>query len=968
MMNSQQWQRLSQVYEAVLDRPAYERDAFLAAACEGDEALRREVEALLAQENRIGPLDRPVYVADHMVTPHSTLANGTVVGPYRVEELLGVGGMGEVYRARDTILNRHVALKILPARFASDLERLTRFQREAQILAALNHPHIAAIYGIEQADSVRALVLELVEGETLADGISRGPVPLEDALPIVQQIVGALESAHEQGIVHRDLKPSNIKITADGVVKVLDFGLARLTQQDSLPQTDLTASPTNTSPALVTSAGIILGTAAYMAPEQAKGRVADARSDIWAFGCVLFEMLSGRRAFEGEDVSDTLAAVLRGEPEWAALPRDTPSSIHRLLHRCLEKNRKRRLAHIADARLDIDDALGATGAEMTPTSSASATRSWTAVAGWMTAVALGLLAAALGVMKVADPVPDTAPAVRFEIAPPKQSTILTSGTVSPDGRLVAFVARERDRMTIWVRSLDALEARPLRGTEAPNIGRYLFWSPDNRFIGYAAGSSLRKVDVSGGPPQTLANLEGPLSQYRGGAWSREGVVIFGLHEKGLRQVAAEGGRVSVLTTVDLAHESSHIEPVFLPDGRRFLFTRLANRPEDSGVFVGALVTGSQHPRPQPLVATSSGVAFVPSADPSVGQLLFVRGGTLMTQSLDTVRLELRGQPVPVTANLSDLAPRVFSASSTNVLTVRDGDASAASRVISFDRQGKSLGDVGPPGRYGDVVLAADGNTLVVSQSDRERPHLWIVDLKREVRSRLNPGDEIDYAPAISRDGRIVFTSASSRLSGDLYIQSASGAGQPELLLKSPFVKHASDWSADGRFIIFDEQRSSSSTDLWLIDLQGDRKPIPFLTTPASEYLAQFSPDDRWVAYSSDESGRREVYVRDFAPDRIPAVGSTRITISNAGGDKPRWRPDGREIYYIAPGGMMMAVPVKRGPALEPGMPVPLFQTNTVGTFPYDVTADGRFLVNTAAEEALSAPITVVVNWQAALKK
>jgi Tol biopolymer transport system component len=523
-------------------------------------------------------------------------------------------------------------------------------------------------------------------------------------------------------------------------------------------------------------------------------------------------------------------------------------------------------------------------------------------------------------------------------------------------------------MRIWVRSLDSLEARPLAATETRNIGLDLFWSPDSRFLGYAAGDGkLKKVAVSGGPPQTLADLEG--TAYRGGAWSREGIVIFGLQGKGLRQVSADGGTASVVTTVDTSRESSHVGPMFLPDGRRFLYTRIANQREESEIHVGTLNPGASESSQRLLLATS-GAVFAPSEMPTLGHLLFVRGRTLMTQPFDAARVELDGEVIPLAENMSELGERAFSASTTGVLTFRNAGVAAGSRLIWFDRQGKSLGEIGPSAPYGDLVLAPDGKTLFVNQRDSQTDttHLWIVDLQRAVRTRLNPGDQRDLAPAASHDGRVVFTSGF--LATDLYIRSASGAGDPELLLKSPTAKHPADWSADGRYIIYDDHHPSRRQDLWVLPLAGDRKPIPFLTTAADEYFAQFSPDDRWVVYSSDESGRREVYVRDFAPDRVPAVGSARITISTAGGDKPHWRPDGKEIYYIALGGKMMAVPVKLEPTFEPGVAVPLFDTNVTGTYPYDVTADGRFLVNTISEEdsSSSTPITVVINWQAVLEK
>ena len=521
------------------------------------------------------------------------LTPGAHLGSYEILSALGAGGMGEVYRARDTRLGRDVALKILPDGFAHDPERLARFQREAKTLASLNHPNIASLHGIEETNGVTALVMELVDGEDLAARIARGALPLDEALPIARQIAEALEAAHEQGIIHRDLKPANIKLRPDGTVKVLDFGLAKAMDPASIAAGSISLSPTITSPAAMTGMGMLLGTAAYMAPEQARGKPVDRRADIWAFGCVLFEMLTGRRPFDGEDVAETLGAIIHKEPVWSVLPASMPAPLLRLLQRCLEKNPKQRLRDIGDARLEIDSALRAPVADdATATSGVSTTGWWRGRAAPVVAVVLGLFAAGVGFVHFTERPPEPAPPVRFEIAAPANTTFVNNGVISPDGRLVAFAARDTARglTRIWVRSLDSIEARPLAGTETRNIALALFWSPDSRFIAYAADGKLRKADVSGGPSQTLADLEG--TAYRGGAWSRDGIVIFGLQGKGLRQVSADGGTASVLTNVDPSRETSHIEPVFLPDGRRFLYTRLANPRDQSGVYMGSLDGGA----------------------------------------------------------------------------------------------------------------------------------------------------------------------------------------------------------------------------------------------------------------------------------------------------------------------------------------------------------------------------------------
>jgi eukaryotic-like serine/threonine-protein kinase len=919
-----------------------------------------------------------------------TLAAGARLGPYEIQSALGAGGMGEVYRARDTKLDRSVAIKILPESFAHDPDRLARFEREAKTLAALNHSNIATVYGLAEADGRQAIAMELVEGQTLADRLTgpaeAGPhrkdvgsgfsrIGLDEALAIARQIAEALEAAHEQGIIHRDLKPANIKVRSDGTVKVLDFGLAKALDTSVRPEgraydnrEALSHSPTITSPAGLTGMGMLLGTAAYMAPEQARGKPVDKRVDIWAFGCVLYEMLTGCRAFEGEDVAETIGAVIHKEPAWSALPSNTPPGILRVLRRCLEKNPKQRLRDIGDARLEIENAVSAPFAgEAGAASAAPALPSRSGLAGWLVAAVLAVVAAAVAFVHFAEQTPDSLPSMRFEIGAPEKTTLATGGMISPDGRSIAFGARDdRGVISIWVRRLDSLEARRLAGTERNTPTLAFFWSPDSRFIAYPAGDrTLKKIDVSGGPALTITDLDG---NYSGGSWSRDNVVIFGLQGRGLQRVSADGGTASALTTLDQSRETSHTEPVFLPDGRHFLYTRLGNDREESDVYVGSL-DGVASSVAQPLLRAASRAVFSPSSDPDMGHLVFTRGSTLMMQPFDAARIQLRGEAVRLADDVPGSGTRTFSVSTTGIVAFRGAAAASGSRLMWFDRQGRSLGQVGPPGQYGDVALTSDGKNVVVAERDAQTDtvHLWRIDLRSHGRIRLSPGNQRDGAPAASHDGRIVFSSGTA---GDLYVRPASGGGEAELLLKSASVKFPGDWTSDDRFIIYDDTHPSQRLDLWVLPLGGDRKPIPFLATRANENLGKFSPDDHWVAYVSDESGRREVYVRDFAPDRVPAVGSERIPISTAGGGRPRWRPDGTEIYYIAPDGKMMTVPVKLGPPFEAGIAVPLFDTNVAGTMSYDVTADGRFLVNTISEQdsSSSPPITVVMNWQAALKK
>jgi eukaryotic-like serine/threonine-protein kinase len=893
---------------------------------------------------------------------------GDRLGPYEIQSAIGAGGMGEVYRARDSRLKRDVALKILPESFATDPERLARFQREAEVLASLNHSNIAQIYGIEESSGTRALVMELVDGETLADRIARGPIPLDEALLVAKQIVEALEAAHEQGINHRDLKPANIKVTPEGHVKVLDFGLAKLaeTPMGARPTSPLSMSPTITSP-VMTGIGVLLGTAAYMAPEQARGKATDKRADIWAFGCVLYEMLAGRRAFDGEDAAETIGAVIHKEPAWDALPAATPPHVRNLLQRCFQKDPRQRIRDIGDVRLELQSAPHAALAQAPD---APTQRSWMAWGGWALAAAstIGLVAVLVGSRPAEQPIaPDP---VQFEILAPENSTFanfIGYPIVSPDGRRVVFVARGRDgRSKIWVREIGSGELRPLPATD--DALSVPFWSPDSRFIAYvaggavgnSAGNKLNKLDVSGGAPVTLCDLP---AAYRGGTWNSGGDILIGVSLLGIWRVPDTGGApVRVMTDGML--------PAFLPDGRQFLYTRTpGNTNVAGGLSIGSLDAGANQPASKELIPDASAFIYASSKNPALGHVLFLRGTDLVAQPFDPVRLQLAGNVVQIASNILQAPNAVsFSASVTGVVTYRVAGGADDSRLMWFDREGKPDGQVGPPGRYGMVRLSIDGRTLVVDTLTTQPGvrHVWTVDVRRQTFGLLNPGPNADGAGIISPDGRIVFT---SNASGDMYVRSANGAGEAELLVKSSTTKHANDWSRDGRFIVYDDHHERRRQDLYILPISGDRKPVPFLVTDADETEGAFSPDGKWIAYSSDESGRRDVYVRDFAPERTPATGAVKVPISNAGGYKPRWHPNGNELFYLALDGTMMSVPVTTASSFEPGAPKALFKTAATGFLPYDVAADGRFLVNTLSDTAnQQSPITVVLNWQSRLKK
>ena len=893
------------------------------------------------------------------------LPHGTRVGTYEVLALLGVGGMGEVYRARDARLNREVALKVLPEQFALDPDRLARFRREAQVVASLNHPNIAGIHGFEEADGVHALVLELVEGPTLADRIGQGPIPLDDALPIARQIAEALEAAHERGIVHRDLKPANIKVRPDGTVKVLDFGLAKALEGE-VAAADVSHSPTLTIAG--TRVGMILGTAAYMAPEQARGKLVDKRADIWAFGCVLYEMLTAQRAFAGADVSDILASVLAREPELGALPSDTPQAIRRLIRRCLQKDRKDRLHDIADARLELQEAK-------TPPETQAPIAA--AGAGTRTRLAYALVAACgialggvltFGGMAFLQPPPDDAAAVSFTVAPPDGQIWAPAGNttnlaVSPDGRRIALVTRSSDNVNhLWIRGLDTVAAQMLAGTDRATSP---FWSPDSQSVGFFADGKLKRVSVTGGPPLTVCDALAP----RGGTWNLDGVIVFGTADGSLQRVRATGG-VPTSASMLGQGERGHHWPSFLPDGRHLLYG-VSPAAASISVYVGSLDSAD---RTKLLDADAANVLY------SQGHMLFLRESTLMAQPFDVFRLTLTAQPIPLVEQVqvqtatAGLPVVIGSASSAGTLVYRLGAVVPRSRLMWTDRMGKQLGALGDEARYADLELAPDGTQAAVSIVDPTRgdSDIWLYDVARGLRTRLTSDPAHDFMPVWSPDGdKIAFISARKGRQ-DLYQIAPSGRDTETVLWEDSVTKYANGWSPDGRFFLYtiSEIPGANVYDALVLPMSEDRKPLPFLKTAFSEGYSKVSPDGRWVAYRSNESGSYELYVVPFPnPDK-------KWLVSTAGANFPRWRADGKEIFYVAPDNKLMAAAVNdQGASFEVGEVRPLFEIppkpSVVSTFQgwrYDVSADGRrFLVDVPMGEAATPPLTVVLNWAAALR-
>ncbi len=854
--------------------------------------------------------------------------------------------MGEVYRATDTTLGRQVAIKILPDAFGSDPERLARFEREAKTLASLNHPHIAAIYGFEKSGGVAALVMELVEGDDLSQRIARGAIPLEEALPIAKQIADALEAAHERGIIHRDLKPANIKVRSDGTVKVLDFGLAKAMDVGSGgagAPSGLSMSPTFSIHA--TQAGIILGTAAYMAPEQARAKAVDKRADIWAFGVVLFEMLTGSQPFPGEDISHVLARVIERDPDWSRLPANTPASIARLLRRALQKDPRQRLSDIRDARFEIDDAsTEPTATDALRVASRSSAR-WPAVIA-IAAVIVALVSVAAVLVFRGDRVLPTSE-IHLELTTPP-TTQPESLAISPDGQKILFVATSAGRPSLWLRALDADAAKVLPGTEGASLP---FWSPDSRSIGFFADARLKRVDIDGGSAKVLASASYGL----GGTWNRDGVILFGpVPGRPILRVSATGGPVTPVTRIERADAVDAGAPLFLPDGRQFFYS-----VEGSGV-AGTYVGQLDDPAGRLLIDGGFAVRYVTS-----GYLLFRRVGGLFAQRFDATTLRLAGNAIPIVAG----GLRAVDASDTGTIVYRAGSGSPASQLVWFDRAGHELSRVSTPADGWAMTmpsLSPDGTRLVFTRM-RFNTDLWFLDLKRGVTTRFTSGQE-NVFPVWSPDGsQILFDSIRNGGVHNLYRKAADGTGADEVILKSAEDKMPTDWSPDGRHVLYYTFDAKTQNDIWALSLK-DGKPFPLVQTEFEERGAKFSPDGRWIAYQSNESGQFEIYVQAF-----PGPGA-KTRISTAGGAQVRWRQDGKELFYMALDGRLVAVSIRlpvSGTTVEAGTPTPLFNARPFRAVEhidgpqYVVSSDGqRFLVNTVGD-ATAPPIRVVLNWRAA---
>ena len=879
------------------------------------------------------------------------------LGAYTIVAPLGAGGMGEVYRAHDNTLGRDVAIKILPARFTADAERRERFAREARLLATLNHPNIGAIYGVEEADGLTALVLELVEGPTLADRLAQGPLSVGETVAVAQQLADALATAHEKGIIHRDLKPANIVLnraadsaSSDVRVKVLDFGVAK-----TLAAGPAADSEWNGTTAVASTAdGRILGTPAYMSPEQARGQAVDRRTDLWAFGCILFEMLSGRHPFEGETPGDMVARILEREPDWRMLPQGTPPAMRTLAERCLRKDVRKRLHDIVDARIELDDVdLSARPADSGDAADSGARkRLWI---NWLAALAAG---AAVGVaatlLYLRTPPPALAP-IEYSVSPPPGAVFYRHFEVSPDGQKIVVAATSNDVSQLWVRPTTAPAWREVAGTED---ARFPFWSPDNQSIGFFAKGQLKTVKLDGAPPVVVCdcNVQG---NFVSGSWNQEGVILFSGLPGPLRKIRSNGGSPTPVTS---SRDSTHVWPWFLPDGDHFLYIE---RSDPFVLRVGSLSSAND----VVLGPFESHVTY------AKGHLLFVRKGWLMAQPFDTRTRHFTGDAMVVADHSNDSArPRGdFSASPAGVLARLA--PSEGRRLTWVNRTGATVGTIGPPGEYSQLSLSRDGRNLAVSMvtkapGEEANFDIWHFDLERAgTPTRLTHDPDESTGPTFSPDGtQIAFVSSMIGRPYSLFTRRITSAENVPVLTGSgsPLGGFAPDWSEDGRWLIFSAGTLATGADLWKLALTGDRTPSVFLRTRFSEMRAALAPDGHWIAFESDQSGESEIYVRPF-PE-----GDGEIKISNGGGRSVAWRRDGRELFFLALDGTMMAVAKTSVGSFRAGTQKPLFQTdlNWFGeNNSYAVASEGRFLLTVPVNASGNPrPIEVVLNWTAKLRQ
>ena len=966
-MDPERWQEVDKLLELALEREPSKRAAFLDEACNGDAALRREVESLLSAHGKAGGfIEDPALEAPGPASRGAAvrIVAGQQLGPYKILSLLGAGGMGEVYRAKDDRIGREVAIKVLPTAFSADADRLRRFEQEARAAGRLNHPNILALYDVGTHEESPYIVSELLQGETLRDRLGRKALPLRKAMDYALQIARGLAVAHDKGIVHRDLKPENLFITTDGRLKILDFGLAKLQPKRArVTDTDVSTQPLSTN----TEPGLVLGTVGYMSPEQVRGEPTDHRSDIFAFGAILYEMLAGQRAFQAKSSIETMNAILKEEPpELPKGSREIPRALEHIVSHCLEKMPEQRFQSASDLAFDLEELISS--ADSTSESRTALSERLKRRQRFVLILSglslLTFLSAAFVAYTYFRHPRVNLQSLRFTVSPPERAVFEESLALSPDGRLLAFVASRDDGIrSLWLRPLDSVAARVIAGTEG---AIHPFWSPDSRALGFFAQKKLKKIEVSGGPPKVLSDAPFPL----GGTWNRDGVIVFAPnYTDPLYQVPAAGGNATPVTTVDRAAKETHLWPHFLPDGRHFLYMGwntpgTPRTPGTSAIHVGSLE--GKHDKSHFGIAGNSSVAYAPS-----GHLLFERDQTLFAQPFDAEHLQVSGEAVAVAEGVtkSGFSYASFSVTETS-LAYWGGVAMSNSQLIWFNREGKSLGGGGRTSYYTDPWLSPDVNQAVVRVSDsaRQAGDIWLLQLLPGTPLRLTFHPRDDRFPIWSPDGnRIVF---SSNRTGyyELYQRPSSGTGDDELLLETRSSKMPTDWSQDGRHIVYLDILPTTQFDLSVLPLYGNRKPQPFAQREFNEKQGRLSPDGRWMAYASDETGRYEVYVQSF-----PAGGG-KWQISSGGGEQPSWRSDGKELFYVGEGQKLIAVGVDaRSSTFRANTPLELFRmhspvSSTYTRNEYASTPDGqRFLVNTLVGTPASSPITVVINWSAGLK-
>lgn len=979
-MKPERWRQIEEVYHAAMERGAEDRASFLDEACAGDEALRRDVEALLAANDQLGEQTRGFLATSALeieardpAEERRPLLAGERINRYRVVSRIGLGGMGEVYLAEDATLSRKVALKLLPANFATNADLVRRFEQEARAVGMLNHPNILTIYDTGEHQGTPYIVTELLEGANLRALLNDGPLPLSRALEYARQIVEGLAAAHEKGITHRDLKPENLFVTSDGRIKILDFGLAKLNPPKlvGIMGTESSRQTPHTDP------GVVMGTVGYMSPEQVRGQEADHRSDIFAFGIILYEMLTGRRAFQGETFAEVMAAIVKEEPpEVATVNHQIPAQFGRVARRCLEKRPERRFQTASDLGFAIEalsvfsDSQQTLALRALPEGEAEKTGATVFKRERLMWLAVSLLLASAALISTAlylrKPSPEFRGARLSIPLPPGTATLASVApdlALSPDGRRLVFSASVGRKRQLWLRSLDSFITQPLVGTDDADAP---FWSPDGRRIAFFADNKLKKFDTESAVIETICAA----GAGRGGDWNRNGVILFCAGDgAALSQVNAAGGKPEAVTELDAARgETNHDYPSFLPDGRHYLFHVFGR--DNHGVYVGSLDSKDRKLLIPLSPDTANSTRAVWSAP---GYILYaLNRTTLLARAFDPDRLELTGEPFRVAENV------IVSSTGNARFTASTNDANGANGVLAFiqsremdvaqltwrDRSGKRLGGAGPAEPWTGFELSPDDRWVALIRNEPSRLNsLWLLDLAQGATTRfVTDTDSANFFPVWAPDSeRLAFASARNS-PPNLFLKRITGNAPEERLLETRFQTFPVSWSPDGKFLVFAMGDPQTRTDIWSLPLSGERKPQPLLRTKSDERGARVSPDGRWLAYVSDETGSAEVYVTQFPQ---PAR-SWRI--SGNGGGSPCWRSDGRELFFLSGNKLMAVSVVNAGAAAEfrAGAPHPLFEIEGVN---YAPSRDGqRFLTSVVTERAPTPPISVALNWTADVKK